>query len=72
VLLEWSCHIEQSHIAGKGLNSILEVNEVEDEVLEKRKLRVVLTLLNHHIILEISLEFGVVLEDLGEADLVTV
>lgn len=32
VLLERSGDIEESHVAGKGSNSILEVNEVESKV----------------------------------------
>jgi hypothetical protein len=72
LLLVSTGDVHKSDVFGKGTHAVLEVNQVKDEVREHGQLRVVLTLLNHNEVLVVDLSLSIVLEDLGESDLIAV
>lgn len=72
MLLIVAGNVHQCDVSGKRAHAILEIDQIEDKVGEQGQLGVVLTLLNHDVVFIVNLVLGVVLEDLGESDLIAV
>jgi len=70
--LELGSILDLRNVLGKWSHSILEVHEIKHHVGENGELRVVLSLLDHDVVLVIKLVHGVVLEQLHKTDLVSV